>query len=81
MIIDTIAAIVGGLGILIGAIFGAMLRQRQAEEKGRASALRDFERAQADAYRATRERIDDAPILTDPDLAAEFLRHRRKNQD
>lgn len=62
-----------GAGLFIGHLWGKM----RGEERGRTETLKEVERQQGRAYRETRERIDNAPVITDADRAAEFLRARQ----
>jgi hypothetical protein len=79
MISDIITAVISiataGLGLLIGNLWG----RKRGKEQGRNETLIEVERQQGRAYRETRERIDEAPILSDPDRAAEFLRARQRS--
>ena len=77
IIAAAVALFLGGAGLLLGNLWGNM----RGEQRGRNEVLREVERSQSRAYRETRERIDEAPVLSDPDRAAEFLRSRQRSAD
>jgi len=67
----TIELIAAGVLAILAAIFGAF-------RAGRKSAASEGKAKQAEAYQDTRERIDSAPKLDDPNDARKWLQGRKK---
>ena len=71
--------ILGKLKMYAALIGAAVLAVGMAFLKGRRAGIKEKEHEELEEYVETRERMDEADVMSDPDDAREWLRNRDKS--